>query len=215
MAESTVLDDPEFLAGPQTAAVAVLEHVFEWEKSDRGVHLEGAVVALGALAGHACQLAALTGVADNDPVYNGLGISLVTAANGQEYYFGDAVNRPLAESTYSVWSLAAGAASGLGATLPDFTELFEHAAGAVGTADFGIPRFAEGTFADAPVSYLPRWDELLPTIRRSAPDAQQWPVVFGIAVQQLFTIVGGDFNLTDLVRIFMDAAIAMSKLKTD
>lgn len=214
MAESKVLDDPEFLSGPQTAAVQVLEHVFEWEKSDRGVHLEGAVVTLGALAGKACQVAVLTGIADNDPVYAGLSVADVTAADGTEYLFGDAINRPLVESTYSVWSLVAGAANSLGATVPDITELFEHAAASVGTPEFGIPRFAEGTYAEPPVTYLPRWEELLPIIRTSAPDPQQWPIVFGIAIQQLFTIVGKDFDLTTLTRIFMDSAIAMSKLQT-
>jgi len=192
----------------------VLEKVFEWETSDHGVHLEGAVVALGALAGKACQVAALTGVANKDPVYKRLSVADVTAADGTEYYFGDALNRPLAESTYSVWSLVAGAANSLGATVPDVTELFNHAAQSVGTPEFGVPRFATGTYAELPVTYLARWDELLPNIRKHAPDAQQWPVVFGIAIQQLFTIVGGDFNLTDQTRIFMDSAIAMSKLKT-
>ena len=214
MAESTVLDDPEFLAGPQTAAVAVLERVFEWETSERGVHLEGAVVTLGALAGKACQVAVLTGIIEKDPVYKGMSVADVTAADGTEYIFGDAINRPLVESTYSVWSLVAGAANSLGATVPDVTELFQHAAASVGTAEFGIPRYAEGTYAERPVTYLPRFDELLPIIRASAPDAQQWPIVFGIAIQQLFAIVGKDFDLTVLTRIFMDAAIAMSKLKT-
>ena len=214
MAESTVLDDPEFLAGPQTAAVAVLERVFEWETSERGVHLEGAVVTLGALAGKACQVAVLTGIIEKDPVYKGMSVADVTAADGTEYIFGDAINRPLVESTYSVWSLVAGAANSLGATVPDVTELFQHAAASVGTAEFGIPRYAEGTNAEPPVTYLLRFDELLPIIRASAPDAQQWPIVFGIAIQQLFAIVGKDFDLTVLTRIFMDAAIAMSKLKT-
>jgi hypothetical protein len=213
MAESKILEDPEFLAGPQIAAVEVLERVFEWETSDRGMHLEGAVVTLGALAGKACQVAMLVGVEAKDPVYLGLSVADVTGVDGTEFYFGDAINRPLVESTYSVWSLVAGAANSLGATVPEVTELFEHAASSVGTPEFGVPRYAAGTHAEPPLTYLARWDELLPIIRKHAPDAQQWPVVFGIAIQQLFTIAGGDFNLTILTRIFMDSAIAMSKLK--
>jgi hypothetical protein len=195
----------------QAAGAAVLDQLLPKLTTERGAHLESVAVALGALAGRACQGAVLSGM---QPAYADLSLMVVTGANGQRYYYGDAINAPLVESENSVWNIVAAAATHLGGTLPDMNELFAHAAASVGTDDFGVPRYAKGTFSEPPHSFLPLWDEFLPTVSKgAAPD--EYPQVYAVALGDLFVMVAGRFDLQPLVRIAMDSAIAMAKLATD
>ena len=126
---------------------------------------------------------------------------------------GPAINRPLLESPHSVWALVAGYAQSKGAVLPDLADLAGHGARTVGGPEFGRPRYAVGKEASVlPVQYLDAWEPMLAQILPFAPDPQQWPVVYGLAVQELFEMTGGQFDLTVLTRVVMDSAIATSKI---
>jgi hypothetical protein len=210
--EEREASDP--LLGPKIAGKVLLERLLALMKDERGVHVESLATALGALAGRSCQMAALQGLNSGEPEYRGLSLVSVEGANGDEYFFGDAINRPLAESPYSLWGLVAGAAHQQGAQLPDLNELFANSANSVGGENFGVPRFAPGTrAADTPRNYLALWNPLFPVMQESAPRPQQWPIAYGIAVQNLFAMTNGQFDLGVLTRVVMDSAIAMSKLK--
>jgi hypothetical protein len=199
--------------GAKVAGQGVLRRVLEAVKDERGVRVEAAATVLGALAGRACHLAARDGVQNQRPEYAGLTIVRVEGADGQTYLMGPAINRPLAGSPFSVWSLVAGYAHSKGAALPDLEDLFAHGTSTIGGPEFGRPRYAPGTGAPfLPVQYLDGWQPLLAHIVPYAPDAQQWPVVYGLAVQGLFEMTGGQFDLTALTRVVMDSAIATSKL---
>jgi hypothetical protein len=192
----------------------ILERLLGAMRDERGVHVESLATALGALAGRACQIAALEGLHSGAAEYRGLSLLTVGGANGDEYFVGDAINRPLAESKNSVWSLAAGAAQQHGAQVPDLNELFQHSASTLGGAEFGLPRFAPGTNAGGtPRSYLAMWEPLQANVRHAAPRPEQWPVAYGLAVQNLFATAKGHFDLGVLTRVVMDSAIATSKLK--
>jgi hypothetical protein len=203
----------EPLIGATIAGKEVFSRVMSGMTTDRGVHIESIVTALGALAGKASQVAALHGRSSGDPAYANLSLMVATSADGREYYFGDALNRPLLESQYSVWGLVAGAAQTAGATLPDLAELVTHAAQSVDTEDFGRPRYEPDTEADdTPQGYLVMWDALNGVVAGLEPDPQYWPVAYGIAVQELFALASGQFDLGVLTRIVMDSAIATSKI---
>ena len=205
-----IAQDP--MIGSKIAGPVVLQAVLAALKNERGVQIEAVATALGALAGRACHLAARDGVQNRRPEYAGLGILQIGGADGQTYLMGPAINRPLLESPLSVWSLVAGYAQSKGAALPDLGELAAHGASTMGGAEFGRPRYAPGTGAPLPVQYLDAWNPMLTHIVPFAPDPQQWPVVYGLAVQGLFEMTGGQFDLTVLTRVVMDSAIAMSKL---
>jgi hypothetical protein len=187
----------------------VLTAVLNRLTTDKGVHVESAAVALGALAGHACQVLVL-----EHPGPGGVATAIVKGANGQSYYFGDAINAPLAESENSVWNILSSMTLLLGGTLPDRDELFRHAAETVGGDDFGVPRYAPGTSSEPPVSFLGWWNALLPIVTATAPDPADWPAVYAVALGDLFLRVKDGFPLEPLMRIAMDSAIAMSKLKS-
>ena len=214
MTDDTPNPDGAFLDGAAEAAGIILDRMLGAMTSERGVHVESLFTALGAHAGHACQLAALDGLATEHPDYAGLSYIEVKGANGDEYLFGDAINRPLAESQHSFWQLIGAKISQLGGEVPDATEYFRHSAATVGSDQFGLPRYAEGTAAgDTPRGYLPSFEALRPSIVVSAPDPQQWPVAYGIAVRSALDMTGGQFDYGVLARIVMDSAIATSKLR--
>ena len=202
------------LPGAQLGGRIILERLLGTMKDERGVHVESLATALGALAGRACQVAALQGLSAGAAEYQGRSLMTVGGANGDEYFVGDAINRPLAESKYSVWGLVAGAANQHGGQVPDLNELFQHSASTLGGAEFGLPRYAPGTNAsETPRSYLALWDSLQTSVRQSAPSPEQWPVAYGFAIQNLFAMAKGHFGLVVLTRVVMDSAIATSKLK--
>jgi len=214
MTDDSPTPDSAFLDGAAEAAGIILDRMLGAMTSDRGVHVESLFTALGAHAGHACQLAALDGLATGHPDYTGLSYIEVKGANGDEYLFGDAINRPLAEHRFSFWELVGTKVRELSGEVPDANEYFAHSAATVGGDQFGLPRYAEGTAADdTPRGYLPSFDVLLPSIRVSAPDPQQWPVAYGIAVRSALDLTRGQFDYAVLTRIVMDSAIAMSKLR--
>jgi hypothetical protein len=209
-------EDSDPLLGPKIAGKVLLERLLITMRNPQGgVHVESLATALGALAGHACQLAAVHGLRTGSPEYRGLTLNVARGANDDEYFFGDALNLPLAASPHSVWSLVAGAAQQSGAQVPDLEELFRHSASTMGGKEFGLPRFAPGTnAADTPRNYVRVWNTVQPTVEESAPRPEQWPVAYGLAIQNLFTMTNGQFDLGVLTRVVMDSAIATSKLKT-
>jgi hypothetical protein len=205
-------EDP--LRGAQVAGQVILERMLILFTDERGVHVESVATALGALAGYACQQAAFDGLRAGNPDYAGAALNVATTTSGEELYFGDALVRPLAQTTYSIWGLVAAGAQQQGAVLPDLMELLRHGASTIGGADFGVPRFAPGTGAnDIPRNYLALWERFLPTLKELAPNVQRWPIAYGIAVQNLFKLGGGQFDLGVLTRVVMDSAIATSKIK--
>ncbi|MBO3101193.1 hypothetical protein [Cellulomonas fengjieae] len=206
-----IAQDP--MVGNKLAGREVLQRMLAVLKNEHGVQVEGVATALGALSGRACHLAARDGVQNQRPEYTGLGIVQVGGADGQTYVMGPAINRPLLENAYSVWALVAGYAQSKGAGLPDVQELAAHGARTVGGPEFGRPRYVPGTEpAMLPVQYLEVWEPMLTHILPLAPSPQQWPVVYGLAVQGLFEMTGGQFDLTVLTRVVMDSAIATSKI---
>lgn len=201
------------MAGNRIAAKEVLQRLLPAMQNERGVQVEAVATVIGALAGRACHLAAIEGVTRQLPEYATRGVVSAKGADGRMYILGDAINWPLAEREYSVWGLVAGFAQTKGSALPDLMEMFSHSASTLGGPEFGKPRYAEGTgVGPTPEMFLSAWD---PTIKHVMPfvqSLQQWPVVFGLAAQELFEMTAGQFDLEVLTRIVMDSAIATSKI---
>jgi hypothetical protein len=110
----------------------ILQRVVGGLKDERGVHIESLLSVLGALAGYACQFSVREQNIKSGAKSPVSGLTIATGADGRNYYFGDALNKPLAEDRYSVWSLAAGTVKQLGKPLPDRTDIFKHASATVG-----------------------------------------------------------------------------------
>lgn len=200
-------DDP--LVRPATAGAALFERLVSTLTDERGVHLETITVALGALAGRACRVAA-----EHDGERE---LMAVETAEGGRYALGDAINWPLAESPTSVWTILAGAVLQAGGTLPDVGAAFAHSAATLGSPDFGVPRYAEGTnSAVSPATALGYWAPASELIASIAPDPAHAPIAVAFALRDLVRAAApGGADLEALARIALDAALTTSKLPLD
>jgi hypothetical protein len=199
------------LAGAQVASKEILGRVMEGSRSDRGVHVESLFMALGALAGFACQMS-LRAVAQAGEQQ--LPFTVVTTADQRTLYFGDALNAPLAEEEYSVWGLAAAGVVRSGAEPPDLGDIFRHVVETVGTPEFGRPRYPEGTgSATVPETVIrDMWPDLLTLTTRYCGAPNEWPIAFGLAIQEAIGLAQAAILPSAACRIAMEAAVAMSKI---
>lgn len=204
----------DVLINAKVGATHILPKIIQVMKSERGLHLESLLSALGALAGYACQAGIREEFVNQKGHNENQVFTVVGCADGRQYFFGDMVNNPLAQNQYSVWGLAAGAAQHLGTKeLIDIMEIFKHVTQSVGTEEFGIPRIEEGHKpADLPQNYIKHlWPFLLPDLKALCP-AAEWPILFGLAIQQIMD-EGKDLIDPKLaLSIVMESAVPMSKI---
>jgi hypothetical protein len=168
------------------------------------------------LAGYACQIS----VREEFVVRQGRSekdvfIVVNSRQNGESYYFGDLLNKPLAESRYSVWSLASGATQKMGLEkLLDLHEIFKHVTNTLGSENFGVPRVPESHKAhEIPFSYVQfLWPQLFPLAQKFCDKPSDWPILFGVAIQEII-FASKDLIDPDLaLRIVMESAVPMSKI---
>ena len=204
----------EAFTGARQASREVLGLAMAALKDERGIHLESLFCALGALAGRACQdsirARALSEGKPADAYF-----TVATTTDGHKYYFGDALNQPLAEDRVSVWSLVAGAAAHDGAKqLPDLNEIFKHNAAVLGSEQFGIPRLPpEHPVQALPLDYARKlWPDTRKVLVEFAGEPRMWPVAIGLAVQELMAQTRGQVPPALVARIVMESAIPVSKV---
>jgi hypothetical protein len=202
------------LVGPKLGKKEILLQLTEaFSKNDpKGVHTESLLCALGALAGYACQSSIFAKAVTNG-ITELYGLNVVGTAPAS-YFFGDPLNKPLAESHHSVWALAAGQSKLLGCNeLPDINEIFAHVSSNLSQSHFGIPRFPNHPAADTPINYVRAfWSPLLPTLKFFCKTPDEWPILFGFAIQEAMELTKESINPRDALVIVMESAIPMSKV---
>lgn len=197
-------EDP--LIGAKLGAKEIVQWLFAVMKNEKGVHIESLLAVLGALAGYSCQASvrARQGRA---------AFVVADGADGKKYFFGDALNKPLAEDKYSVWGLAAGAAQKNGCeTLPDLAGIFKHSAESVGGKAFGIPRLpANHQPGDTPINFLKvLWPKALPILEDFCAGPSEWPILLGLSIQDVIFQAKGVIDPRLALEIVMECAIPMS-----
>jgi hypothetical protein len=202
------------LIGAKVGGKEVLERMLEAMQTERGVHVESTLGALGALAGYACQ-ASVRARARAEGLDETALFTQAQCADGKVYFFGDELNRPLAEDQYSVWSIAAGGAQAAGCkdiAAPD--DVFAHVAATVGSPEFGLPRLTpEHPMHDTPINYVEAlWPEVFRLASKFCPDPEHWPVLLGLAIQDLMLQAQGVLNPCLALHIVTECAIPMSKI---
>lgn len=203
------------LIGAKVGGKHLAALLIEAMKVDGGVHVESLMCAAGALAGYSCQAAvrAKNRARGQDEVAL---LAVVTTKDGQRLFFGDSLNRYLAEDQLSVWSLTAGGAQASGCDqLPDLAPIFRHTAECAGEPAFGVPRLPDGHPVHAsPREYLDRlWPKFSSLVERFCPDPDHWPLLLGLAIQNLLSQTKGVLNPCISVQIVMESAIPMSKVE--
>lgn len=205
-------NDP--LIGAKLGAKQVAFSVRNAMADGAGVHAESFLCALAACAGYSCQ-ASVRRRAIAAGIDETADFVRVECEDGRTYFFGDALNKPLAESQYSVWNLAAGAAQAAGCTdILDLEDVFRHVSDTVGTAEFGNPRLPpEHPVYRKPMEYVVDvWPQLLPMIVKFCPDPEHWPIVMSLAVHDMIIETSTVLDPCVSLTIVMESAIPMSKL---
>jgi hypothetical protein len=203
------------LIGAKIAAKEILNRLLNGMKDEQGVHSESLLCALGALAGYACQASLRAKALISGQAPDAL-LVVVDTKDGQQFYFGDALNQKVAEDDLSIWSLAASAASHAGAkSLTDLKEIFERTAATVGSEQFGIPKPIEGHAAgDLPINFLRViWPGVLPVVKKLCANPDLWPIAFGLAIQEAIMLTSKALPPEIGLTVVMEAAVPMSKVK--
>lgn len=207
-----VVTDP--LEAARRMSDVVFDDFVKPMKLQRGLSSPVIAGMIGALAGHACQIAAVRGIATDSPDYRGLSIMTVDGRNGDRYLMGDAVNRPVLDWQYSVWALVAGVNKMMGVPGPDLQELAAYVASTIGGDAFGVPRDLPAGAPNAR-AMLGLWG-LGDALTKDVPHPDYVPVVFALAYQRLARTdhaVDPTVDLSAMGRIVMESALAMSKLQ--
>ena len=202
------------LIGAKLGSREVTHRLIAGMKTDRGVHVDSILCALGALAGYACQVAVRARAAAQGLPEDAL-FTTVQTVDGKTLFFGDQLNQPLAEDQYSVWAIAASGAQQAGCeTFPDLNQIFQHVANDVGSEAFGVPRVPEEHKAhELPLSYLHYiWPALLPMFEKFCPDRTQWPIMLALSAQEVIIMAKDAIDPALALTIVMESAVPMSKV---
>ncbi len=190
--------------------------LFTAMSGERGIHLESLLSALGALAGYACQISVREAlVVQQGRAEKEVFIVVNSKQDGQTYYFGDLLNKPLAESRYSVWSLASGASQKIGLKdLIDLHAIFKHVTDSLGSDAFGVPRTPAAHQAnELPINYVRfLWPQLFPLAKNFSATPADWPILFGIAIQEILYASKDLIDPQLALSIVMESAVPMSKI---
>lgn len=211
VAEMSV-EDP--LIGAKVGGKELAQRMMAAMKTERGVHIESILGALGSLAGYSCQ-ASVRALARSQGLDETALFACAECTDGKVYFFGDELNRPLAEDQYSVWSIAAGGAQAAGCRdIPEPNDVFAHAAGTVGSPEFGLPRLPpEHPLHDTPLNYVEAfWPKVFPMILKFCPNPEHWPLLLGLAIQDIMSQGRNVIDPCLALKIVMECAVPMSKV---
>ena len=209
-------EDP--LIGAKIGAKEIVQRIIAAIETPKGVHIETLLGIVGSLAGYSCQASLRAECIQSQGLAENQVFVIMTGADGRKYYFGDRLNKPLAECQYSVWGLSAGAAQDLGAKdLIAIDEVFAHVAGTVGSDLFGIPRIPENHKpSDLPANYVKFiWSKFLPIVKQYCASPAEWPILFGLAAQEALGMGKNVIDPALALAIVMECAIPMSKVDID
>jgi hypothetical protein len=202
----------------ETVATQITDIVVaELDEPGRGINIETALTALGALAGFSAQMAIREYFIKAGKITEEKAFATVKTKDGSTYFFGDLLNEPLIttqKDQHSVWNFVGGAAQGLGAKeLPDLRDIFSHVASTVGSDKFGVPRLPASNMPHAtPFDLLNKfWNPIRNHLAISTDTPGSWPYVLGQATQILMIRAKGVIDPALAAKVVMEAAIPMSK----
>jgi hypothetical protein len=228
--------EPESTKTGDLAITNVGEYLMKALKTERGVHTETLLTAIGALAGFAAQNAALNALAcpQADPKSPARSFAIANTKSGERFFFGDAINGYLFPEAGSVLPLAAviaGAAVTAGvapADLPNYQEMAAHIASVVGTPEFGKLRAPPGVAPQMqPVAALNKlWLEvrdilakppMKPLFGSAEPPLQEihWPILLSIVASNYIAMTKGALHPRISAALIMESAIITSKVDPD
>lgn len=206
------------LLGMKIGSQEVVQRLIQELQDEKGVHIESLLAVLGSLAGYSCHMASREELVNSEKHLEKEVFTVISGADGKNYYFGDLPNKYLVENQYSIWRLIVGITQHLQEQqepeLPDINSIFSHVSSTVGGHEFGIPRISEKHKPrDLPINYVTSmWTVLLPIIDKFCENPMERPILLGLAIQQLIEMGKDIISPLIAAEIVMECAIPMSKI---
>lgn len=204
------------LIGLKIGAEEAKAQIYDAIRDKSGINVDIALRILSALAGFSCQMAIReaiihTGKATEADVFTVLDV------NGEMYYAGGLLNKPLVEDKFSVWGLIGGGVQEAGGQLPDLKAIAEYGMQSLGTENFGWPRVHEKYLAgDSSINYVRLlWPQLLLVIDMFCESPVQRPVLLGLAIQKIIVEAKEVIDPHTAGILCMDTAVATSKISPE
>jgi hypothetical protein len=211
--EAQKAEDP--LVGVKIGARDIYSRLLNALQDDKGVHAETLLAVIGSLAGFSCIAAVSEVLVRIDQSPQQIGLAVVEGKDGKTYWFGDPLNKLLAENEHSVFSLIIGKAQALGGgQAHDLENLFRHVAGSVGGDKFGLPRIpSDHRPADTPLNFVSAlWPKLRPVLLDYCDDPRQWPLAMALAAQEAQQATSATVPVDLAVTILLECAAPMAKI---
>ena len=206
-------EDP--LIGAKLGGKEITQRLISVLKNERGVHVETLLACIGSLGGFACHMAIRDAIVETGKAKENEVFVILGGADGKNYYFGDMVNKPLAEDSISFWGLVGGAVQHLDKDgLPDIEHTFKHVAATVGNETFGIPQVPENHKPSKRPLDLVKvlWPALLPLVDKFCESPVERPYLFGLSAQEVIEMGKDTIAPGMAARLLMECAVPMSKI---
>ena len=185
---------------------------------DGTLRVEFLMAVLGALAGYSTQAAAREKMINRLRLSEDQVFSIIETADGNKYYFGDAIDRTLQKDKHSIWYMAATAAMKLtGNVSVNINEVTNHSIRHLGQKTFGVPRIPKKLRADhLPEFYVENvWPAIEPGLKRFSKDPMDWPIILGVALQKAMIETKDILDPNTSLRIILECAVPMSIMDVD
>lgn len=196
----------------------IIEVLLPELQDERGVHVETALTAMGAVTGFAAQMGIREGLVKTGKVEEKKAFVVVGTKDGGTYYFGDLLNQNITEpknGNDSILSIISARAQKLGAKkLPDTGEIYKRNAGALGSEKFSVP--------DVPAEHMPHfsaqallwryWNPIRAILILHTKDPLKWPLYLARTSADLMDMAKSSLDPAISSQLVMDAAIPMSKV---
>lgn len=203
------------LARVQAGAAELANQVISVTETEDGVAIETALACMGAYAGYICQASIRKEMVEGRGMAENSAFAVFTAANGQTFFFGDLLNKVLAEAELSIWGFASNAVEHLDVSVTvDVEEIFKYVTSTIGTPQFGIPRIPTGhDIGPTPIiRYAQAWQSWLPLLNQYCDSPKQWSLLMGYAIHAIIMHSKGLIDPNVALKIVMECAIPMSKV---
>jgi len=177
-------------------------------KTPKGTDIKKALLFSSGIAGYACHNA-VKKINPNMFVQ-------VKTKDGKNYYFGDAVNKYLAENKYSVLSFASGSFKGVKSTVavPDPRPIFALIANNVGNADYKV--WNEITPGNLYVQIKQCYEGIYDNMTKNyCKNVSEEPILFGIVLQNIMINAMTVAPHDEVFKLAIESAVMVSKMDDD
>jgi len=194
------------------------EYVFTTYKGEKGVHIESALSALGALSGFALQQGIREELIKKQGKPENKMFTIIKTKNGDKYYFGSIFDQPLYDTRkgkISVWAIIAGGAQKAGASsLPNINNLAKLNTQAVGSKNYGKLNISKKHQPKHhPIEAIKiHWGLTEKLLKAKGGNPLMWSWEIALVAQDLIILGKQAIQPSLAAQIVMEPAISMSKI---